>query len=317
MRKLTVFLLPFFLSLPLAVLAFDPPSEDVRREAIGDLRQLPLRFQRAFAIDAPGFYPIAAPGPEDWLAHQHEDGQTFSAFRASQPNRPTARQRTIYLQPMGDFPADQSPSIEKLRTYAEAFFFLDVKILPPLAIEAGKFSPRKNPITGNPQILSGDVLTYLKGRVPADAYCVLGVTMQDLYPQKTWNFVFGQASLRDRVGIYSFARYSTAFLGIAPHPEEAGIIFQRSCKVLTHETGHMFGLAHCIYYECVMNGTNHLGETDSRPMHLCPVCLRKLQWSIGFDVAARYEALQKAERETGLADEAEWTTRQLQFLNEK
>jgi archaemetzincin len=60
--------------------------------------------------------------------------------------------------------------------------------------------------------------------------------------------------------------------------------------VLEHETGHMVGLAHCIYFNCLMNGSNHLAESDRRPLHLCPVCLRKLQWSIGFDVVARYGA---------------------------
>jgi archaemetzincin len=32
-------------------------------------------------------------------------------------------------------------------------------------------------------------------------------------------------------------------------------------KVLTHETGHLFGLAHCVYFHCVMNGSNHLQKT--------------------------------------------------------
>jgi archaemetzincin len=31
--------------------------------------------------------------------------------------------------------------------------------------------------------------------------------MEDLYPEPSWNFVFGQASLNERVGVYSFARY--------------------------------------------------------------------------------------------------------------
>ena len=40
-----------------------------------------------------------------------------------------------------------------------------------------------------------------------------------------------------------------------------------------------------------MNGSNHLEEADARPLHLCPVHLRKLQWSIGFDATARYRHL--------------------------
>jgi archaemetzincin len=68
----------------------------------------------------------------------------------------------------------------------------------------------------------------------------------------------------------------------------------------------MFGLAHCIYFKCVMNGSNHLAESDGRPLHLCPVCLRKLQWSVGFDVVQRYTALERVARSAGFLDEAGW-----------
>jgi hypothetical protein len=31
------------------------------------------------------------------------------------------------------------------------------------------------------------------------------------------------------------------------------------CKVLAHETAHLFGLAQCIFFNCVTNGSNHQG----------------------------------------------------------
>ena len=33
-------------------------------------------------------------------------------------------------------------------------------------------------------------------------------------------------------------------------------------------------------FSCLMNGSNHQEEKDRRPMHLCPVCLRKLCWNL-------------------------------------
>jgi archaemetzincin len=57
------------------------------------------------------------------------------------------------------------------------------------------------------------VLDLLKLRLPSDAFCILAITMEDLYPDASWNFVFGQASPRERVGVYSFARYDPAFYG--------------------------------------------------------------------------------------------------------
>ena len=141
--------------------------------------------------------------------------------------------------------------------------------------------------------------------------------MEDLYPEPSWNFVFGQASLRDRVGVYSFARYDPAFYG---EPSAAGyetLLLRRSCKVLAHETSHMFGLAHCTYFNCLMNGSNHLVESDRRPLHLCPVCLRKLQWSIGFDVLERYMALERVNRATGFMDEADWLNRRIKTVRKE
>jgi archaemetzincin len=303
-RKIAaIFLVTFF------SMAFEPPGPDVRREAIGDLAGLSPVLHRAFSADASEFEPIPKPGPHDWLAVHPERGQTFDQFTKSHPNRPTESRRLIYLQPLGEFDADRSPSIEKLREFAAAFFAMEVKALPTVSLDASKFTTRHNPNTGNLQILTGDVLDFLKSRVPADAFCVLAITMEDLYPEPSWNFVFGQASLRERVGVYSFARYDPVFYG---EPRASGyetVLLRRSCKVLAHETSHMFGLAHCIYFNCLMNGSNHLAESDRRPLHLCPVCLRKLQRSVGFDVLERYSAVDRVVRANGFADEADWLSR--------
>jgi len=302
------------LLLPSIALAFTPPDEKTIGNAIGDLNGLPPVLQRAFTPDKNSFDPILEPKPGDWLAVHNERGQTFEEFKASQPNRPRQNQHVIYLQPLGDFMPEQSPSNDKLREFAAAFFAMEVKVLPPVKIDHSTFVTRRNPITNNPQILTGDVLNFLKARIPADAFCILAITMEDLYPEPSWNFVFGQASVRERVGVYSFARYDAAFYGAPRASGYEALLLRRSFKVLAHETGHMFGLAHCTYFNCLMNGSNHLVEADRRPLHLCPVCLRKLQWSIGFDVLKRYSALEGIYRANGFTDEADWLIRRLKDL---
>jgi len=295
-------------------MAFEPPSSDVRRTAVGDLAGLSPVLRRAFSADAPEFEAIPKPGPHDWLAVHSEAGQAFDEFKASRPNRPTDLRKVIYLQPLGEFPADPSRSIEKLREFAAAFFTIEVKALPSVSLDTSKFTTRRNPNTGNLQILTSDILDFLKAHLPADPFCVLAITMHDLYPEPSWNFVFGQASLRERVGVYSFARYDPAFYGEARDSNYEALLLSRSCKVLAHETSHMFGLAHCTFFNCLMNGSNHLAESDRRPIHLCPVCLRKLQWSIGFNVLERYRALEHVTRADGLTDEAEWLRNRIRTL---
>uniref|UniRef100_A0A8B9Y533 Archaemetzincin-2 n=1 Tax=Bos mutus grunniens TaxID=30521 RepID=A0A8B9Y533_BOSMU len=175
---------------------------------------------------------------------------------------------------------------------------------------------RKSPSPGKQTIYIqciGQILTFLKKKKPEDAFCVVGVTMIDLYPRDSWNFVFGQASLTEGVGIFSFARYGTDFY--SSHykgklkklerksssdysvfddyylPEATSVLLLRSCKTLTHEIGHIFGLRHCQWLACLMQGSNHLEEADRRPLDLCPICLRKLQSAVGFRLRDRYKAL--------------------------
>ncbi len=162
------------------------------------------------------------------------------------------------------------------------------------------------------QLLTGDLLDLLRANLPEHAFCYVGVTMEDLYPGPDWNYVFGQASLRDRVAVYSFVRYFPEFWG--EELSDSTLVMRRSLKVLAHETAHAFGLRHCTARLCVMNGSNHLEESDSRPLHLCPQDLRKLQWSVGFDVHERYRRLADLYLELGLVDDARWIDRRLEHI---
>jgi archaemetzincin len=181
-----------------------------------------------------------------------------------------------------------------------------VKVLP--AVEASDLQIRSRPRKTGPQLHAGDILEALRKRLPKDAFSLIALTETDLYPQDDWNFVFGMAKLRQRVGVYSFARYHPGFYSSAYEGDDYDmLILDRSLKIMAHEVGHMFGLEHCIYYECVINGSNSMGETDKSPSHLCPVDLRKLHHSIRFDPKKRYRDLESFYRRQGLTGHAAWT----------
>jgi len=76
----------------------------------------------------------------------------------------------------------------------------------------------------------------------------------------------------------------------------------------------MLGVKHCVFFNCLMNGSNSLAESDRRPLHLCPVDLRKLQWSIGFEIVERYRRLLAFWNDAGVATEAQWIERRLKFI---
>jgi len=150
--------------------------------------------------------------------------------------------------------------------------------------------------------------------------CV-AVTMADIYPDESWNFVYGEASPSDGSGIYSFARLDPLFptpleqLRNVPLTEEhREIMFRRCLKTLLHEIGHLFGLEHCIYYNCLMNGANNEVEMDQQTLYLCPVCLLKLYSTLQFDVRKRYEKLANLCEKYKLEQEGIWYRKRLDCI---
>lgn len=72
---------------------------------------------------------------------------------------------------------------------------------------------------------------------------------------------------------------------------------------MVHEIGHMFGLKHCIYYECILNGSNGAFESDRFANRtLCPICLCKLKLNAKFDCRERFEHLIEACRALGFEE---------------
>jgi len=281
--------------------AAEPAPIPIRLAAIGYTATLPPELRRAF--DPAGFEPMPLPEADDWLAQHPEKPQSFDDYvRAAKPV-PDATRKVIYLLPVGAFPAT-APSLTQLAGIVHAFFMLEVRTLPTANVRAVGAKTRINVGTRKRQLFAPDVLAWLGKRLPEDAFGVVAVTMEDLYPDPKWNFVFGMASLSNRVGVQSLARQDPAFFGEARPPGWQTIARRRATWTLLHEISHMFGLTHCTYWRCVVAGANSQDEADRSPLHACPVCLRKLHSAIEFDPAAREDALASAFGGLGIDDEA-------------
>jgi predicted Zn-dependent protease len=183
-----------------------------------------------------------------------------------------------------------------------------------------------------------------------DASLVLGITMEDLFSSDGDLFVAGMAAGGSSVAVLSFGRYHPRMKMHFQNWEDYGYasrssdysyfeegkarpklapsmpalqamdaasqatLLRRAGKVVVHELAHVFGLDHCVYYHCIMNGTGHLVEDFAAPAHLCGVCLRKLQFRQGFDVLARYTHLQQVYSAGGLGSEAAWVKKRIASL---
>lgn len=285
---------------------FTPPEQLVRTEAAApDRAPSSLRPWLKDSL----YQPLEKPQPGEWLDSVNENSQSFRSYEKSSPNLPDGTRKVLYLLPLGDFnPGGRAPSLEVLREYLSLFFSMEARLLPAEAETGPNAKRRINKESGQPQLLTPDILKWLPGKLPADAYAMLAVTLTDLYPKESWNFVFGEATFKARVGVFSLARNDPAFFiggaGLESPPSVKALILRRACVTLSHESGHMFGWAHCRYYKCLMGGSGSLDESDRTATALCPVCLHKLHFAKAFDPVQRQQNLLAFFEHHGLSEDA-------------
>ena len=71
----------------------------------------------------------------------------------------------------------------------------------------------------------------------------------------------------------------------------SGLWLGRVCRTASHELGHCFGIDHCVYYACAMQGSASLAEDARQPPYLCPIDLAKMLQATGTETEQRYLAL--------------------------
>ena len=245
------------------------------------------------------YSPVPKPGTRDWLATHKEPGQTFTQYQQTTKPDPEEQKKVFYIQPIGKFNPKQQEILELTAEYLSIYYQLAVKFLPNIpTAQIPKKAQRKNKYTKQNQILTTYLLyDLLKKNFPKDAALVLGLTSEDLYPAKSWNFVFGQASLRDKVGVWSMSRFGDPTLKANYH-----LCLLRTFKTATHETGHMLNIHHCIAYHCNMGGSNHLGELDKKPVWFCPECTAKICWRKKLSPTKRAQELAQFWRKLGFKE---------------
>ena len=149
------------------------------------------------------------------------DTQTYSQWRVNysfhKVSHPMKTKRnTIILQPLSftspDYPvAVIEPQVmTHVHSFCKAFFHgVEIVLAQPLdLLTAKRLTRRVHRETNREQILVGSILRLLRGRkYSVKAFCVIGVTIVDLYPSAEWNFTLGQAYFADGIAVCSFGRY--------------------------------------------------------------------------------------------------------------
>ncbi|PRQ08052.1 archaemetzincin [Enhygromyxa salina] len=284
---------------------------------LGSLDDIPAVLRPAFSLTG------HAPPPRSVTA-SGEPPQSFAEFLAEHPPRPRPDARTIAILPIGEYPRGfvveydavrlvRSPEPELLARFISAWFGLPTTILPAMTDEPLERLPARE-LDGRRQLDAAALLEWVRQRRPADATCVVALTLEDLYAEDA-AWVFGYASVDKRVGVHSMLRYDPGFDDTeARGPAFEATIRARALRVLAHEVAHMFGLRHCVHFHCLMNATAGIADIDRAPLHLCPVCLRKLWVVSGVSLVERWQRLAELCDELEQPQECAWFDACLRLL---
>lgn len=277
------YLLLLFVIFAYACESHQPPN----RRTITDYEK--KRAQNIYDSLADLHSDLAPPIKGDWLDSHPEKGENFEQYVQKWPKEKTDKRCKLYLVKLIDFDSTQQVIFDLTKQYLSLFYNTEVDTF---SIEINyetipeKFF-RKNDLE-EIQVLTDFFLKQKLLKVlPEDAWGLIGCTAIDIFPDPKWNFVYGQASLSDRVGVWSMRRLGDP----ESFPEIKNHTFMRNLKVASHETGHIISMKHCVYYDCLMNGSAHILENDSKPPYLCPICLGKTDWNRNFDLQKRFDTL--------------------------
>jgi len=262
------------------------------------------KLQRILQPLSPLFLPQLPPIPDTWLFDSKEAPQSFQDYVMERPPAPQRAHNRIYLLPLteaggGHDKVGSLPDLRPLQRFIEAFFDLTCKVLPYDPLLTGKgIASRSNGHGNDLQYHAKDSLRQLRIRLPMDGFCILGVTMCDLF-DSTHSFVHSSVSVKDRTGILSFCRLDPAWYRVSCHMDlevmrmmeghsverregDVETLQRRAHGIISHNLCQFFGMANCQFYICRMQGSSGLHESDTNQdkVDLCPVCLRKLSWNL-------------------------------------
>eukprot|EP01138_Halocafeteria_seosinensis_P000598 gb/GECG01000613.1/.p1 GENE.gb/GECG01000613.1/~~gb/GECG01000613.1/.p1 ORF type:complete len:191 (+),score=18.68 gb/GECG01000613.1/:1-573(+) len=171
--------------------------------------------------------------------------------------------RNLQVVPLGEVPR------EILEAVAE-FIPGKISYVTSATIGDRKLIPRSAYNSRRKQYKSIELRHFLKA-LPRNGDEVLALTGVDIYT-KDYDFIFGQSDCPGTTAVVSYYR-------LEDEAEEGDhdTLVQRIKNVCLHETGHLHGLKHCQFSECIMKFADCPEDVDDKTTEFCPKCQGKLR----------------------------------------
>ena len=236
------------------------------------------------------YEPVKIPQKGEWLYEQKESGQTFKSYSGGMLSSPSRNINKVYINILNNKDSFIDQEVLDIFTlfinsYYPGLYCTIMK--KHNSFEDLGIQPREN---GYIQYNAGATIEKLKSFIPKDGIFIIGLTVMDIYPREEWNFCYGLADKMSGCGVFSIVRHYDE--SRSKYKDEKLIrlsaIYQ-TAYTLIHEIGHLLGLKHCTYYDCIIRGCNHSGEIFNK--FYCPVCMCKLYWNLKFDIINYWNGL--------------------------
>lgn len=241
--------------------------------------------------------------------------QSYEDFRRKAPFRPNSTNDTIDVVVVGEHEKlRESLLLDRVLRHLEAFVGFKVVLrTEPLTI--GPWARQRQSSDGYEQLGAHLVLAQLRNIANPLSVCTVGITVNDLYPPSTYEYVTGIADSAHRVAVYSLARYfSTSNLrkDATRLSELRQHLSLCMVKSLCREILRLCAVGECRLVQCLMNPyPPGIPEAiTGSPLNLCCICLRKLQWLAQTDLLDRYANLQ-AVLSSWFANETVWICKRM------
>lgn len=257
------------------------------------------------------FQYLPKPTDDEWLKYNRESGQTFKNYarlvkksKNLQAASSTNSNISIFtFQVDEDFLSQYI--LNGLQEFVEIYFNLQLKFEDKNNLN---FNSKFKTNQENPTIESQRALSVFKTFKQKNDASAVAITTCDLAHGDS--FVFGISDTELQVCVISLYRYIQHLIETNQMSEVN--LMKKTTSVICHEIAHTFGLEHCIYYRCIMNGSNTIEEDDKLPLFLCPICLRKLHFLLNFDIELRYKKLMNYCLKYNFSNEYKWYKRRLE-----
>ncbi len=248
------------------------------------------------------------PQPGEWLdvygKKKEEQGQTFEEYvRGSK--RTIEQYSKLYLLPLGTFSEVEQKLIDLVVEGMTCFFGL-----PTIQLKA-------DPLTKLPASAE-----RIGGAGPASDSEHLS-NRQDTSSQKTCGCSSVARANEHRSlarrgvelcvwpGIARHARRRLvlrALRQLGRHGSRTATLFSSFAESRVARDGPHVWHSHCAAYECGMNGSNSLPESDRQVLEFCPECQAKIWWTNDYTPKKRCAAMLEYCKKAGLVEEAKYYT---------